>query len=56
VIVDLAGVPFVGSAGIAVFITERKRLEARGGTLILRSPRGLTRRVFEAVGLADWVS
>jgi anti-anti-sigma factor len=55
VIIDLAGVPFVGSAGIGVIVSQRKRLEATGGTLHLRHSREITRRAFEAVGLADWL-
>ena len=55
VIVDLAGVPFVGSDGFAVLIAHRRRLAASGGTLVLRNPRELTRRAFEVVGLSEWL-
>jgi anti-anti-sigma factor len=55
VVVDLSSVPFIGSAGIGVIVGQRKRLEAAGGALRLRSPRAVTRRAFEAVGLGHWI-
>jgi len=51
VIVDLAAVTFLGSTGLAAFVTTRKRLREGGGDLLLRSPSDLVRRVLEVTGL-----
>jgi anti-sigma B factor antagonist len=55
VLVDLYGVSFMDSSGIAAFVATRKRLRASGGTLHLRSPQDQVRRMFEMVGIADWI-
>jgi anti-anti-sigma factor len=55
VLVDLYGVSFMDSSGIAAFVATRDRLLASGGNLHLRSPQDQVRRMFEIVGIADWI-
>jgi anti-anti-sigma factor len=55
VLVDLYGVSFMDSSGLAAFVVTRERLLANGGNLHLRSPQDQVRRVFETVGIADWI-
>jgi anti-anti-sigma factor len=50
-IIDLAEVSFLDSAGIGVIIGQRNRLEALGGSLVLRGPIDRVRTVLETVGL-----
>jgi anti-sigma B factor antagonist len=49
--VDLAGVSFVDSSGLAALIGATKRLRAAGGDLVIHRPQLPTRRVFEMTGL-----
>jgi anti-anti-sigma factor len=52
VVIDLAGVSFLDSAGIGVIIAQRNRLLALGGSLVLRAPVDRIRKILETVGLA----
>ncbi len=51
VAVDLAGVAFVESSGIAVLVAEHKRRVADGAQLVITGSSPLTRRVFELTGV-----
>ena len=51
VAVDLSGVAFVESSGIAVLVAEHKRRVADGGQLVITGSSPLTRRVFELTGV-----
>ena len=55
VVVDLSAVSFLDSSGIAALINARSQLDAAGGNLTLRNPKGLIRRALEIIGLADWI-
>ena len=55
VIVDLSNVTFIDSSAIGVLVGAQTRLTEAGGTLRLRNPQDLPRRVLEIVGLADWI-
>jgi anti-anti-sigma factor len=55
VLVDLYGVTFMDSSGIAALVAIHAQLLASGGTLHLRSPQDQVRRLFEVVGIADWI-
>jgi anti-sigma B factor antagonist len=55
VVVNLAGVSFMGCSGIGVLVAAHNRLAADGGGLRLRSPRDHVRRTLELVGLGDWI-
>ena len=56
VVIDLAGLTFVDSAGVSVLIKAKRTAEASGRTVVLRRPTEQLERVFAVVGLADWLS
>jgi anti-sigma B factor antagonist len=51
VVVDLSEVTFLDSSGMGVLAGQHNRLEKEGGTLRLREPQDLVRRVLEITGL-----
>ena len=50
-IVDVSGMTFVDSTGMAVFLMAHKRLRNQGAELVLRGPTPPVRRVLQIVGL-----
>jgi anti-anti-sigma factor len=46
---DLAGLEYIGSAGIRVLVKTRKTLEARGGGVTVAHLQPMVRQVFEIV-------
>jgi anti-anti-sigma factor len=53
VVVDLAEVSFLDSAGISLLIQAKKRLTSGGSDLVLRDPQANIRRVLEISGLTE---
>ncbi len=53
VVVDLAAVSFVDSAGISLLIQAKKRFAAAGAELVLRAPQPAVRRVLEISGVTE---
>ena len=53
VTVDLGRCTFLDSSGMHVLTRAHKRMEARDGELLLRSPRPIVRRVLEFTGLDE---
>jgi len=54
VVLDLAGMTFIDSQGIKVFVEAYKRARpGRASRVVLRSPRAQARMVLELTGLAD---
>jgi len=51
VVLDLARVTFMDSTGLAVIVTEHKRMRHSDGTLTIFSPPSSVRRLFEITGL-----
>jgi anti-sigma B factor antagonist/stage II sporulation protein AA (anti-sigma F factor antagonist) len=51
VVVDLAGVGFLDSTGIATLVQARNQFTANGGTLSVVNPQPLVRRVLEITGV-----
>ncbi len=51
VIVDLAGLEYIGSAGLGVLVRVLKWTRAKGGDLPLAGPQGAVRKVLTASGL-----
>jgi anti-anti-sigma factor len=51
VVLDLAGVHFMDSTCLNVFLKARTRLSADGGSLILRNPSRAARTLLSAAGL-----
>lgn len=48
-LLDLAGLEYIGSAGIRLLVQARKILEARGGELVVAHLQPTVRRVIEIV-------
>ena len=53
IVLDLAKVTFMDSTGLAVIVTEHKRLAHSGGSLTIFSPPSSVRRLFEITGLTS---
>jgi len=49
VVLDLAELSFITSAGIRVFLVARKRLAERNGALLLANPQPPVTKVFEII-------
>jgi anti-sigma B factor antagonist len=49
-VVDVSEVTFIDCAGINALLAARRRMEARGGSLILQDVPPLVRRVIEVAG------
>ena len=50
-IVDLAGLEFIDSSGLAALVTARKQARQAGGDLLLAAPQDQVLRVLAATGL-----
>jgi len=50
-VVDMGGVEFMDSQGIAAIVRAQKHLAATGGTVVVRAPRPQARTVLELTGL-----
>ena len=55
-VVDLSGVPFVGSLGIAMFFQAAKTLKHRKARLVLLSLAPPLEKTFRTVGLTEFVA
>ncbi len=53
VVLDLAAVTFMDSAGIGTLVHAQQVLDLQGGSLTVRDPSEATRRVFELTGLTS---
>ena len=53
VVLHLAGVGFVGSAGLGALLKTYKRVESAGGGMCLAEPTRFMRRTLSAMGLDD---
>lgn len=56
VVLEMSGLAFIDSSGIAALVSVQNRLEQQGRRLILRSPRRNALRVFEISGLTDFLN
>lgn len=55
VVIDLTGVTFIDSSGIAVLVSEQQRLTGAGWDVRLVNPREPVHRVLTLVGLGRWL-
>jgi anti-sigma B factor antagonist len=55
IVLDMAGVEFIDSQGIAVLVRAHKKVRSKGGTVVIRSPREQARTVLEVTGLAGLI-
>lgn len=51
VVVDLSGLAFADLVGLGALLDAERRLRERGGTIALRAPSGLVRRVLTVLRL-----
>jgi anti-sigma B factor antagonist/stage II sporulation protein AA (anti-sigma F factor antagonist) len=56
VVVDLAGLTFIDSSGIAALVAAKDRLQSAGRELVLTRPQPNVDRVLEMTGLEGWIS
>ena len=52
IVVDLTGVTFMDSTGLAALMTLKRDVDARGGRLIVACPEGPARLLFDVSGVA----
>lgn len=55
VIIDLAGVTFLASLGIRLFLINAKALQKRGGKVALFNPTGEVAKVIRMVGIDNLI-
>lgn len=53
IVLDLSGVRFMDSSCLNVLVQARGTLTADGGSLILRNPSSIARRILSAAGIQD---
>ncbi len=56
VTLDLAGVSFLDSSGLRVFVTAREGLRAQGAELALRNPSANIVRLLDITGLSEIIA
>jgi anti-anti-sigma factor len=55
-VVDLSGLTFMDSSGIAALVVARNRILAdEQGQLELSRPEGIVRKALEIAGLSEWI-
>lgn len=55
-VIDVGGLRFVDASGIRAIAAEARRVRSRNGTVIVRSPRPWTRRLFDVLGATQLVT
>lgn len=55
-VVDLAALEFLESTGLTVLVRAHKQLATCGGTLTLRHPRPMARKVLETTGITTVIA
>ncbi|GAA2846611.1 hypothetical protein Acy02nite_04590 [Actinoplanes cyaneus] len=55
VVVDVAGLDFCDSMGVGVLVTAHGRAMERGGWVRLAAPSSFLRRLFDTLGLSDYL-
>lgn len=53
VVFDLAGVDYISSAGLRVFLATHQKITAAGGGMVLTGVRPIVREIFDVVGFSD---
>jgi anti-sigma B factor antagonist len=53
VVVDFGAVDFIDSSGLGVLVGARKRMQERGGEIVVRGLTPSTRKIFDITGLTE---
>ena len=53
VVFDLAGVDYISSAGLRVFLATHQKMAAAGGGMVLTGVRPIVREIFDIVGFSE---
>ena len=56
VVVDVSGLDFCDSMGVGVLVAAHGRAMDRGGWVRLAAPSGFLRRLFDTLGLTDYLA
>ncbi|MEV4347064.1 STAS domain-containing protein [Actinoplanes sp. NPDC049596] len=56
VVVDVAGLDFCDSMGVGVLVSAHARASERDGWVRLAAPSGFLRRLFDTLGLTDYLA
>ncbi|XVU21910.1 STAS domain-containing protein [Actinoplanes sp. CA-054009] len=56
VVVDVAGLDFCDSMGVGVLVNAHARASERDGWVRLAAPSGFLRRLFDTLGLTDYLA
>ena len=51
--IDLAGVPYMSSAGLRCLLTAQKTMMAQGGTMVIAGTQPAVREVFDITGFSE---
>ncbi len=54
-VLDLGGVSFMDSSGLAVVLGAQKRMQLLGGSAVIRNVPPQARKVLEAANVARWI-
>lgn len=53
IILDFTDLAYISSAGLRVLLSAQKKMNASGGSLVIRKPNEVVSEVFEATGFTD---
>jgi anti-sigma B factor antagonist len=52
-VLDIKQLSFIDSTGLSVFVSQQKKLSAKGRKLVIYAPTPMTSRLFEITGLEE---
>ena len=53
VVIDLADVDYISSAGLRIFLATHQKMTASGGSMVLIRVRPIVKEIFDIVGFSD---
>ena len=52
-VLDIRQLSFIDSTGLSVFVSQHKKLSAKGQRLVIQAPTAMALRLFQITGLVD---
>jgi anti-sigma B factor antagonist len=52
-VLDIKALSFIDSTGLSVFVSQQKKLRAKGHKFVIYGPTAMARRLFQITGLED---